>query len=79
MNKSGHLVTVPREYLEELEKFKENNRTDYNAKLVEKGTTYYENRVLFLEVDSSVVVNFFNYLIMTDDKGRELAKFTPSI
>lgn len=75
MDKTGHLVTVPREYLEELERFKEENRTDLNAKVSERGVSHYGTKAIFLEVDSLVAIDFFNNLIVVDKEGNEIAKF----
>jgi hypothetical protein len=75
MDKSNHTVTVPREYLEELEKFKEENKTDYNAKVTMKniGKGFETKYATFLEVDRSLYIS--GIIVVVDDEGREIGQF----
>jgi hypothetical protein len=77
MDKTLHTVTVPRDYLEELEKFKEENRTDYNAKISLKniGRGFETKYATFLEVDKELPTEISDSIIVIDKEGRELAQF----
>lgn len=80
MDKSNHRITVDREYLEELEKFKEKNQTEYNAKasLKNVGRGFESRYALFVEVSEGELSNLSSVadgVVIVDNEGRELGQF----
>ena len=74
MNKAGHLVTVPREYLEELEKiYSEVNRENYNAKVSYARFPHIEKEIVLLKLDDSDVHRLIGSarLVILDSDGKE--------
>lgn len=74
MDKSGHLVTVPRDYLEELEKiYSEVNRENYNAKISYARPNYIEKEIVLLQLDDADVYRLIGSarLVVLDSEGKE--------
>lgn len=76
MDKSNHTVTVPREYLDKLEAFYEENivSKDFNVKALV--TKRMNNNALIIFNTNTQLIETVSEVITLDDSGKEIAKFT---
>lgn len=77
MDISEHKVTVPRDYLEGLEKFVEEYASDMNAKLSYSRLSHVEKEICLLTLDDRDAkrVRDSARIIILDSEGKEIHAF----
>jgi hypothetical protein len=78
-SKRNHSVTVPRDYLENLEEFYKHHmkeRNNLHGRIIKTDHPFYN--VLFIN-ENEVMDKGFNYIVIVNEEGKEIKRFEESM